>query len=202
MILEAIKKKYDGTPFVDFGIPTADEQVRAAVGDDELYARIQTLDKDQADIVKQSFFPGYPREIPRESLDEFLAKYGFVPEPTYNRAHDSYYKVYKSKKYRFYRVYVYYIAEEDPIYAEPSEDDFMNPDFDPTPTIIGRQPKKIRYNFGFSKEFDYLVQEQGNIELYDHFDYDLQDEEDRETIESIILGRVKDKFIEAIKGIK
>ena len=47
-----------------------------------------------------------------------------------------------------------------------------------------------------------LAQEQGNIELGQLFDFDLQDEEDREDIESIILGRIKDKFIEAIESLK
>ena len=202
MILEAYKKKYDGTPFVDFGIPTADEQVRAAVGDDELYARIQTLDKDQADIMKQSFNPGYPREIPRESLDEFFAKYEFVPDSFYRQDLESNYKVYKSEKYRFYRVFVYYVIEENPIYAPLYDPDDEHSDIESGLSIIGREPKKIRYNFGFAKGFDYLAQEQGNIDIGKFFDYDLQDEQDRETIESIILGRIKDKFIEAIEKIK
>jgi len=198
MILEAIKNKR----FQDFGLPTPDEQVRAAVGSDELYSRIQTLDKDQADIMKQSFNPEYPREIPRESLDEFFAKYEFFPDSFYEQDRDSNFKVYKSKKYRFYRVFVFYIAEENPIYAPLYDPDDEYSDIEPGLSVIGREPKKIRYNFGFAKGFDYLAQEQGNIELGQLFDFDLQDEEDREDIESIILGRIKDKFIEAIESLK
>ena len=198
MILEALKN----SRLQDFGIPTPDEQVRAAVGNDELYSRIQTLDKNQADIMKQSFNPGYPREIPRESLDEFFAKYEFVPDSTYSQDLDSNYKVYKSKKYRFYRIFIYYIIEEKPIYAPLYDPDDEYSDFESGLSIIGREPKKLRYNFGFAKGFDYLAQEQGDIDLHQVFDFDLQDEQDREDIESIILGRINDKFIVAIKSIK
>ena len=52
MILEAIKDKR----FQDFGIPTPEEKLKADLGD-ETYRKIQSLDKNQADIMKQSFDP-------------------------------------------------------------------------------------------------------------------------------------------------
>jgi len=203
MILEAIKNKRSQ----DFGVPTPDEKLRSDLGD-EMFDKIQGADPEQSEMFKQSFDPNYPREIPQESLDEFLAKHGFVPEPTYNRSPDSYYKVYKSKKYHPYKVYVYYIAEENPIYGELTDDDFMNSDFLPKLSIVGRQPKKIRYNFSFSnrrtrfsKEFNSLVEEQGIIDLYEVFDFDLKNKQDREDIESIILGRVKGNIIKALEEL-
>ena len=58
MILEALKS----SKFQDFGLLTPDEKLKADLGD-ETYGKIQSLDKDQADIMKQSFDPDYPRDI-------------------------------------------------------------------------------------------------------------------------------------------
>jgi len=76
MILEALKKKYDGTRFVDFGIPTPDEKLRSKLGD-ENFDKIQSLDKDQADVMKQSFDPNYPRDIKYETIQSFMESNGF-----------------------------------------------------------------------------------------------------------------------------
>ena len=76
MILEAIKNKR----FQDFEIPTPDEKLRADLGD-ETYGKIQSLDKSQRDVMKQSFDPGYPREINRESFISFMESHGFKFNP-------------------------------------------------------------------------------------------------------------------------
>jgi len=81
MILEAIKNKN----FQDFGILTPDEKLRAELGD-EMFDKIQSLDSGQADLMKQSFDPNYPRSIKQESLDAILEPAGFkLFKPKYNR---------------------------------------------------------------------------------------------------------------------
>ena len=80
MILEAIKNKN----FQDFGIPTPDEKLKADLGD-EMFDKMQSLDPEQVDVMKQSFDPDYPRSIKQESLDAILVTAGFKPyKPKYN----------------------------------------------------------------------------------------------------------------------
>ena len=73
MIFEAITKKPDATGSVDFVIPTPDEKLRADLGD-ETYGKIQSVDPEHADIMRQSFDPNYPRSIERESFISFMGK--------------------------------------------------------------------------------------------------------------------------------
>ena len=80
IILEAIKNKN----FQDFGISTPDEKLQAELGD-EMFDKIQSLDPEQVDVMKQSFDPDYPRSIKQESLDAILVTAGFKPyKPKYN----------------------------------------------------------------------------------------------------------------------
>lgn len=74
MILEALKKSSSRS----FGIPTPDEKLRSDIGD-ELFDKIQGLDPEQVDIMKQSFDPNYPRNIKQESLNAMLDAAGFKP---------------------------------------------------------------------------------------------------------------------------
>ena len=79
MILEALRKSYDGTPFVDFGIPTPDDELRAKLGD-ENFDKIQSLDKNQADMMKQAFDPNYPRDSKQETIEDFMESIGLPLE--------------------------------------------------------------------------------------------------------------------------
>ena len=72
MILEALKK----SSFRSFGVPTPDEKLKADYGD-EIYGKIQSLDKNQADVMKQSLDSNYPWTIEQESLYEILESAGF-----------------------------------------------------------------------------------------------------------------------------
>ena len=88
MILEAFRTRYN----LDSGIPTPDEKLRSDLGD-ETYEKIQSLDKDQADIMKQSLDPNYPRESNRTGFDEFLEEYGFEgfkAPPSWKTLHSQY----------------------------------------------------------------------------------------------------------------
>ena len=72
MIVEALKDKN----FQDLGIPTPDEKLKADLGD-KMYGKIQSLDKDQADIMRQSFDPNYPQELKSKTLTSFMESHGF-----------------------------------------------------------------------------------------------------------------------------
>ena len=48
MILEAIRNK----SFQNFGIPTPDDNLRSQLGD-EMYDKLQSLDREQGEIMKQ-----------------------------------------------------------------------------------------------------------------------------------------------------
>lgn len=88
MILEAMK----GSSFRSFGIPTPDEKLTSDLGG-EMFDKIQSLDPEQADIMKQSFDPNYPRDIEQESLNTIFEEFGFnFVEFKYNAPtrHDGY----------------------------------------------------------------------------------------------------------------
>ena len=72
MIIEALKSKN----MQDFGVPTPDEKLRSELGD-ETYGKIQSLDKEQADIMKQSFDSNYPRDLKQETIQSFMESYGY-----------------------------------------------------------------------------------------------------------------------------
>ena len=72
MILEALKD----SSFRSFGIPTPDEKLRSDLGG-EMFDKIQGLDPEPADIMKQTFDPNYPRDIEQESLNAMIEAAGF-----------------------------------------------------------------------------------------------------------------------------
>lgn len=72
MILEALKN----SKFQGFGVPTPDEKLRSDLGD-EMFDKIQGLDPEQADVMKQTFDPDYPRDIEQESLNAIIEAAGF-----------------------------------------------------------------------------------------------------------------------------
>ena len=74
MILEALKD----SSFRNFGVPTPDEKLRSDLGG-EMFDKIQGLDPEQRDIMKQTFDPNYPESIKQESLDAMLNEAGFKP---------------------------------------------------------------------------------------------------------------------------
>lgn len=72
MILEALKD----SSFRSFGIPTPDEKLRSQLGD-QTYDKLQSLNPEQRDVMKQAFDSDYPREIKQESLTEMIEAAGF-----------------------------------------------------------------------------------------------------------------------------
>ena len=78
MILETLKSKYDARDltWVHDNIPTPDQNLRAKLGD-EKYEKIQSLDPDQALIMKQSLDDTYPHRIKQETIESFMKSHGF-----------------------------------------------------------------------------------------------------------------------------
>lgn len=78
MILEALRTKYDARnlTWVDDNIPTPDQKLRAKLGD-EKYEKIQSLDPEQALIMKQSLDDMYPHRNKQETIESFMESHGF-----------------------------------------------------------------------------------------------------------------------------
>lgn len=76
MILEALNKKYDGRPFFDSGILTPDEKLRAQIGD-ENFNKIQSLDPNQAQVIRQAYDPDYPSPVNQFNGEDFLKELGY-----------------------------------------------------------------------------------------------------------------------------
>ena len=182
MIVEAIKDRR----FQDFGIPTPDEKLKADLGD-EMYGKIQSLDKDQADLMKQSFDPDYPRDISKESFISFMESHGFEFEfPT---GYSDFYE------YDGYHVLIKVSFMRD---METIDLDLQTID------LKSGKGKQIQYDFYFkahpmdsSSDPDLS----GSIKVPDIFNLDVRKHSDIETILSLIFNKEKEKIKELI-GVK
>ena len=177
MILEAFKSTYH----MDFGIPTPDEKLRSELGD-ETYGKIQSLDKEQADIMKQSFDPNYPRDLKQETIQSFMESHGFDLE----------------------------IQEVEPAYTGPLGGIFMNEVYihsdssrkgafsiDYGIKTYDSLPNKKYIYFKYSYLLNYkATRKNGSIEIANMFDLDMgsyfnPNYEDIETMSSLIIRRIK-----------
>lgn len=183
MILEALKKKN----FQDFGIPTPDEKLQAELGD-EMYGKIQSLDKEQADVMRQTFDPDYPRDLKQETIQSFMESHGFdleIQDLEYvGRPND----VFMNEFYMH--------SDSSKVFSI----DYSIKTFDSLPN-----KKYIYFNYSYSNNGG-TIKENGSIELRDMFDLSMGDyyypnEEDIETMSSIIIGRIKND-VKKIIGIK
>ena len=177
MILESLKK----SSFRSFGVPTPDEKLRSELGD-ETYGKIQSLDKEQADIMKQSFDPNYPRDLKQETIQSFMESYGFDLE----------------------------IQEVEPAYTGPLGGIFMNEVYihsdssrnsgfsiDYGIKTYDSLPNKKYIYFKYSYLLNYkATRKNGSIEIANMFDLDMgsyynPNYEDIETMSSLIIRRIK-----------
>ena len=178
MILEALEKKYDGTRFVDFGILTPDEKLKAELGD-ETYEKIQSLDKNQRDIMKQSFDPNYPRDINYETIQSFMESLGYdleIQEVEYiGRPND----IFMNELY-------IHSGDGSKVFSI----DYGIKTYDSLPN------KKYIY-FKYSYLLNYkATRKNGSIEIANMFDLDMgkyynPNYEDIETMSSLIIRRIK-----------
>tara|TARA_Y100001937_G_scaffold115615_1_gene166620 strand:+ start:713 stop:1303 length:591 start_codon:yes stop_codon:yes gene_type:complete len=177
MIVEALKKKYDGTRFVDFGIPTPDEALRSKLGD-ENFDKIQSLDKNQADVMKQTFDPNYPRDVKYETIQSFMESHGYdleIQEVEYIGRPDD-----------IFMNELYLPDDTSKVFSI----DYGIKTFDSLPN-----KKYIYYNYSYTDNRG-TTRKNGSIELRDMFDLDMgsyydPNEEDIETMSTYIILRIK-----------
>jgi len=195
MILEALKD----SSFRSFGEPTPDEKLRADLGD-EMYGKIQSLDKNQADIMKQSFEPNYPREIKQENINDVLEPFGFAEyKPGYFNRDDSVYKIFNLGNIGSGRAEV--------IFSFFVSNSVTSKDFEE----FKRYPKSIGYLIKINK-FDaskpgqsvgkeVLLRKREYIKTPKMFAVDLTDEQEREQIESLIIKKEKVAILKALEEL-
>jgi len=188
MIVEAIKDKR----FQDFGVLTPDEKLKARLGD-EKYAKIQSLDKDSADIIRQSFDPDYPREINRESFISFMESHGFKFDPGRNfydyHEHDGYHIL---RKMDFMRDM-----------SLPGMN-VLDLELDAVDLKSGKG-KQIRYDFYLKEhpmDSNYNSDVNGLIKVPDMFDLDIRKLSDTEEVLNLIFNKEKGKIKQLIGASK
>jgi len=185
MILEALKNK----SFQDFGIPTPDEKLKSKLGD-ENFDKIQSLDKDQADMMRQTFDPDYPRDLKQETIQSFMESHGFDLEiqDLENAARPN----------EFFMNEIY-------IHSDSSRNSAFSINYG-IKTYDSLPNKKYIY-FKYSYLLNYkATRKNGAIEIPSMFDLDMgdyfyQNEEDIEAMSSLIIGRIKNE-LKKIIGIK
>ena len=195
MILEALKS----SKFQDFGVPTPDEKLKADLGD-EMYGKIQGLDKDQADIMKQSFDPDYPRDIKQESLNDVLGPLGFTElNPGGFGSSNLVYKVFERGEYGSTRYEVRLSFGYGKFHTKSFEE-------------YKKNPYAISYGLGVEKltpggaptfriEEEILLQKTAQIRMPKLFAIDMTDEQDREKAESLIILKEKAAILEALEEL-
>lgn len=192
MILEAIKNK----SFQDFGISTPDEKLRAELGD-EMYGKIQSLDKNQADMMKQGLDPSYPQDIKQESINDILEPLGFEEfrAGELNRD-DLVYKVFE----KVVGSTIYQVVFSFSVSTSTTATDWED---------FKRHTLSIRYvididkigaspNYNLPKPREKLLRKVEYIKTPNMFALDMSDEQEREQIESLIIKKEKDAIIKAL----
>ena len=176
MIAEALKNKR----LQDFGIPTPDDKLRAELGD-EKFNKIQSLDKQQADMMKQAFDSDYPRSLKGETFASLLEPYGFEQKLNRTILDNGYMGSYKFETHQ---------RESKTFYVRYK-------------TIYSRRDKKsyIEYvieiaDYG-GRGADFV--DRGYIEIPDMFELDVRNDEDVQTMVSLIIDRTGDQIVKAIE---
>ena len=194
MILEALKS----SKFQDFGTSTPDSRLRTQVGGSN-FDKIQNLDPEQRDVMRQTFDPDYPREIKQEKINDILEPLGFTEfKPGYFNKDDMVYKVFDLKPYAQTRYNVVFSFGVDTTRVADFED-------------YKRHPKSIRYKIEIQKfnptksgqdtDKEVLLRKAEYIKTPKMFAVDMSDEQEREQMESLIIKKEKDDIIKALEGI-
>ena len=187
MILEALKRKN----LQDFGIPTPAEKLKADLGD-EMYGKIQSLDKNQADIMKQSFDSNYPRSTQPDSLADILESYGFEYNGiTTGGVKDSVAQYWYRGEGPYDRFVLHILV--DPTWTVP----------DPYYPKGGSRttPHFLRYVIKLDRDYQYLIDKTEYLPIPKLFDIDLTDEGTLKDMETLVLKREKDNIIKALEEL-
>ena len=183
MIVEALRN----SSFRSFGIPTPDEKLRADLGD-EMFDKIQLLDPEQRDIMKQSFDPNYPRELKWESFEDLLGPLGWHYANRGRNLDKTYWTTWRN--------------DIEPYHATRTFN--VSYDFKSRQLQSGMR-QTIRYWYTIRNPLigDRLVVRSGSfVTKSSLFDYDFENEEDRETVESLIILKEKENILQDIENTK
>lgn len=180
MIVEAIKNKN----FQDFGIPTPDEELRAKLGN-EKFDKIQSLDKNQADMMKQAFDPDYPMSVNQESLDTILKPAGFkLYTFKYNRP-----VLHKRFNARTW-------SKEKPV-------NFDSLEFYTEYNILNNYMRyTVRIKSKAKRTRNITTIARGKIEIPKYFDLSLETEQNLRDADALLLSREKDAIEQALEKYK
>lgn len=187
MILEAIKNKR----FQDFGIPTPDEKLRSDLGD-ETFDKIQSLDKNQRDIMKQSFDPNYPRDIKQETFEDLLKPFGFKKVYSVLRSHLG-----DPKRIKTFDAYI----------SDPKRADRFYIDYKVL-KVYDRASIKYRASLWSEKEKDNVweVKTRFGYKSMDFpnkiIDLEIDSDEGDRAVESIILAKEKENILAALEKLQ
>ena len=190
MILETLKTKYDARDltWVHDNIPTPDQNLRAKLGD-EKFDKIQSLDKNQRDIMKQSLDPNYPRETKQETIESFMKSHGFNLRFREIEEFDQDY------------VRESYIRNNELLTVTYSIIDRFS--FNHELGTATPRNSTIKYRFDYhdtSSRSNVRQPHKGEIEISKMFELDLANEEDANATSTIILGNQR-KNLEKIIGV-
>ena len=188
MILEAIKNKR----MQDFDIPTPDDKLKSDLGD-QTFDKIQSLDKNQADVMKQTFDPNYPRDIKQESFEELLKPFGFKEVYSDLRSHMG-----DPKRIKAYDAYI-----SDPVAGA----DRFHIDYKVL-KVYDRASIKYRASLWSEKSGDYILELKTRFGYktirfpYKIFDHEIESAECARVVESIILAKEKTAILKALEQLK
>ena len=184
IILEALKS----SKFQDFGIPTPDEKLRSQIGDAN-FDKIQALDQNQSDVMKQTLDPDYPERTQTDSLTDILESYGFEEMifDTPDRS-DFVYRTFERGRGPYYSFVFSYQVLPTAFISRRGDS--------------RRYPKSIRYGFTLKKDYRVgLFQKKGSIQVPKMFDHDFLDAQERQNFESFIVKKEKDAIIKALEAL-
>ena len=192
MILEALKN----SKFQDFGTSTPDSRLRTQVGGSS-FDKIQKLDPEQRDVMRQTFDPDYPREIKQEKINDILEPLGFEEfRPGEFNKNDKVYKVFEtivgSTSYE-----LRFAFDVSTSTTATDWEDFKRHTLSIKYVIdidkVGASP-----NYNLPKPREKLLRKVEYIKTPNTFAVDMSDEQEREQIESLIIKKEKDDIIKAL----
>jgi len=201
MILESLKD----SSFRSFGAPTPDEKLRSQLGD-QTYDKLQSLDPEQRDVMRQTFDPDYPREIKQETISDVLEPLGFTEyRPGEFGSSNLAYKVFEAGKLGSL---VPYGPSRYEVRLSYGYGKYHTRSFEE----YRENPYAIAYNLEIQKltpggaptfriEEEILLSKREQIRMPKLFTIDMADQQDREKAESLIVLKEKAAILKALEEL-
>ena len=180
MILEALKR----SKFQDFGISTPDEKLRSMLGD-EKFDKLQQLDQNQSDLMKQTLDPDYPERLEQESLDTILLPAGFKRDV---------YKYNRPVLHKRYNVRTW--SYNDSAYYDSVQ---FYSEYNVFSGLL-RYTLRIKAQMGRSRTS--ITVARGRIQIPKFFELSLETEQKLRDADALVVFREKEKILKAIEEYK